>query len=182
MSAAQLRAVAQTVTAQRQSIAAMQAQLEAFDQQLAVFERILDPLVEWSATWARLEEAVGDFVRRDGADGTAPGRLRAPAPSGRRPGRRRSSCGRRRRIPVTEPIRVCACRSPWISGMRSSWMRRRVSGHGVDRGVVEHPPDPLEAGLERPHRLLELLDQVLEPLGDPLRRLDRLPGHGGGLR
>jgi hypothetical protein len=63
MSAAQLRAVAQTVSAQRQSIAAMRAQLDAFDQQLAVFERILDPLVVWSATWARLEEAVGDFVR-----------------------------------------------------------------------------------------------------------------------
>jgi hypothetical protein len=66
MSAAQLRAIAQTVSAQRQSIAAMQAQLTAFDQQMAVFERILDPLVEWSSTWARLEEAVGDFVRRDG--------------------------------------------------------------------------------------------------------------------
>jgi hypothetical protein len=66
MSAAQLRAIAQAVNAQRQSIAAMQGQLEAFDQQMAVFERILDPLVEWSSTWARLEEAVGDFVRRDG--------------------------------------------------------------------------------------------------------------------
>ncbi len=63
MSAAQVGAVAQTVKAQRQSIAAMRAQLDAFDQQLAVFERILDPLVEWSSTWARLEEAVGDFVR-----------------------------------------------------------------------------------------------------------------------
>ena len=72
MSAAQLRAVAQTVRAQRQSIAAMTAQLEAFDQQMAVFERILDPLVEWSSTWARLEEAVGDFVRRDGTDRADP--------------------------------------------------------------------------------------------------------------
>lgn len=68
MSAAQLRAIAQTVTAQRQAIAAMTAQMEAFDQQLEVFERILEPLVEWSATWARLEEAVGDLVRRDGAE------------------------------------------------------------------------------------------------------------------
>src|SRR5215218_6586480 len=72
LSAAQLRAVAQTVGAQRQSIAATQAQLEAFDQQLAVFERLIDPLVEWSATWARLEEAVGDFVRPGTADGGAP--------------------------------------------------------------------------------------------------------------
>jgi hypothetical protein len=74
LSAAQLRAVAQTVAAQRRSIAAMTAQLEAFDQQLVVFERILEPLVEWSSTWARLEEAVGDFVRRDGADGTSSAR------------------------------------------------------------------------------------------------------------
>jgi hypothetical protein len=71
LSAAQLRAVAQTVTAQRQSIAAMRAQLDAFDQQLAVFERLIDPLVEWSGTWARLEEAVGDFVRPHSADGPA---------------------------------------------------------------------------------------------------------------
>ena len=56
------------VRAQRRSIDAMRSQLEAFDQQLAVFERILDPLVEWSSTWARLEEAVGDFVRRDQGD------------------------------------------------------------------------------------------------------------------
>ena len=69
MSAAQLRAVATTVSAQRQSIAAMTSQLEAFDQQLAVIEKVLSPVVEWSATWARLEEAVGDFVRRDASDG-----------------------------------------------------------------------------------------------------------------
>jgi hypothetical protein len=71
MSAAQLGAIARTLAAQRQSIAAMTAQLEAFDQQLAVFEKILDPLVEWSSTWARLEEAVGDMVRRDGTNGSA---------------------------------------------------------------------------------------------------------------
>jgi hypothetical protein len=71
LSAAQLKAVAQTVTAQRQSIAAMRAQLDAFDQQLAVFERLIDPLVEWSGTWARLEEAVGDFVRPNSGDGAA---------------------------------------------------------------------------------------------------------------
>jgi hypothetical protein len=65
LSAAQLRAVAQAVRAQREQMKAMREQLEAFDQQLAVFERILEPLVEWSSTWARLEEAVSDFVRRD---------------------------------------------------------------------------------------------------------------------
>ena len=65
LSAAQLRSIATTVSAQRRQIAALTEQLQAFDQQLAVFERILDPLVEWSATWARLEEAVSDLVRRD---------------------------------------------------------------------------------------------------------------------
>lgn len=63
LSAAQVGAIAQTVRAQRESISAIRAQLDAFDQQLAVFERILDPLVEWSATWAQLEKAIGDFVR-----------------------------------------------------------------------------------------------------------------------
>ena len=68
MSAAQLKAIAQTVHAQRQSITAIRAQLDAFDEQLSVFERILGPLVEWSSTWARLEEAVGDLVRRDNSE------------------------------------------------------------------------------------------------------------------
>lgn len=63
MSAAQVGAVAQMVKAQRDSIAAMRSQLDAFDQQLAVLDKVLDPLVEWSSSWARLEEAVGDFVR-----------------------------------------------------------------------------------------------------------------------
>jgi hypothetical protein len=63
LSAAQVSAIARTVRAQRESISAIRAQLDAFDQQLAVFERILDPLVEWSSTWAQLEKAVGDFVR-----------------------------------------------------------------------------------------------------------------------
>lgn len=70
LSAAQLSAVAKTVRAQRDSITAMKAQLDAFDQQMAVFERLLDPLVDWSSSWARLEQAVGDFVRRDGNDRT----------------------------------------------------------------------------------------------------------------
>ncbi|SDE58567.1 hypothetical protein SAMN05660485_01186 [Blastococcus fimeti] len=78
MSAAQLRAVAEMVKAQRASIAGMRAQLDAFDQQLAVFERILEPLVEWSGTWARLEEAVGDLVRRDGPTPEEPGPDPAP--------------------------------------------------------------------------------------------------------
>ena len=65
MSAAQLKAIADSVRAQRVSLQAMTAQFQAFDEQLAVFERILEPLVEWSATWARLEEGVSSLVRRD---------------------------------------------------------------------------------------------------------------------
>ena len=72
MSAGQVSAIAQTVRAQRESISAIRAQLEAFDQQLGVFERILDPLVEWSATWAQLEKAVGDFVRPGTEGGRTP--------------------------------------------------------------------------------------------------------------
>lgn len=71
MSAAQLRAIAQSVNAQRQQIAAMAAQLQAFDEQLAVFERILGPLVEWSSTWARLEQAVGSLGRGQGTGTSA---------------------------------------------------------------------------------------------------------------
>jgi hypothetical protein len=69
MSAAQLQAIDKAVRGQRQQIQAMTAQLQAFDEQLAVFERILDPIVEWSSTWARLEESVADLVRRQPADG-----------------------------------------------------------------------------------------------------------------
>ena len=65
MSAAQLQAVAQAVKAQRASLGSLRSQIDAFDHQLAVFERLLDPLVEWSATWARLEEGVAGLVRRE---------------------------------------------------------------------------------------------------------------------
>ena len=74
LSAAQLRAIDRAVRGQRQQIAAMTAQLQAFDEQLAVFERILEPLVEWSATWARLEESVADLVRRPGDPDDGPAR------------------------------------------------------------------------------------------------------------
>ncbi len=72
MSAAQVRSIAASVTAQRQLIAGLVAQLQAFDEQLAVFERILEPLVEWSSTWARLEESFADIVRRSPADREPP--------------------------------------------------------------------------------------------------------------
>ena len=72
MSAAQVRSIAASVTAQRQLIGGLVAQLQAFDEQLAVFERILEPLVEWSSTWARLEESFADIVRRSPTDREPP--------------------------------------------------------------------------------------------------------------
>jgi hypothetical protein len=58
MSAAQLGAIRSALQAQRDAVHAMQSQLTAFDEQLQVLQRLLVPLAEWSATWARLEERV----------------------------------------------------------------------------------------------------------------------------
>ncbi|MEJ2885976.1 hypothetical protein [Actinomycetospora aeridis] len=58
MSAAQLGAMRTAIRAQRDAVAAMQSQLAAFDEQLQVLQRLLVPLAEWSATWARLESQV----------------------------------------------------------------------------------------------------------------------------
>jgi hypothetical protein len=56
LSAAQVKTITTSVAAQRRSIEALTAQLAAFDEQLVVLERILEPLVEWSKTWADIEE------------------------------------------------------------------------------------------------------------------------------
>jgi hypothetical protein len=68
MSAAQLGAMRTAIQAQRDAVAAMQSQLTAFDEQLQVLQRLLVPLAEWSATWARLESRVipgGEPVEED---------------------------------------------------------------------------------------------------------------------
>jgi hypothetical protein len=67
MSAAQLGAIRSALQAQRDAVGAMQSQLVAFDEQLQVLQRLLVPLAEWSATWARLEERV---VPRATAEGS----------------------------------------------------------------------------------------------------------------
>ncbi|RBY90764.1 hypothetical protein [Blastococcus sp. TF02A-26] len=82
MSAAQLRAIDGAVRGQRRQIQGMVAQLQAFDEQLAVFERLLEPLVEWSGTWARLEESVSEFVRGPGSGDPA---KRTPPDAGSAP-------------------------------------------------------------------------------------------------
>jgi hypothetical protein len=69
MSAAQLGAMRTAIQAQRDAVAAMQSQLHAFDEQLQVLQRLLVPLAEWSATWARLESrVVPGSTRADEAD------------------------------------------------------------------------------------------------------------------
>ncbi|GAA4933827.1 hypothetical protein EV188_102638 [Actinomycetospora succinea] len=69
MSAAQLGAMRTAIQAQRDAVAAMQSQLAAFDEQLQVLQRLLVPLAEWSATWARLESQVVPGSRSSSSDG-----------------------------------------------------------------------------------------------------------------
>jgi hypothetical protein len=63
LTAAQLKSIATSVTAQRRSIGALKIQLEAFDEQLAVLERILGPLAEWSGRWAQIEDRLMNLGR-----------------------------------------------------------------------------------------------------------------------
>lgn len=58
LSAAQIRAVDRSVSAQRMQIAAVIEQLTAVDEQLSVLHNLLRPLVEWGETWANLEKSV----------------------------------------------------------------------------------------------------------------------------
>lgn len=67
MSAAQLGAIRSALQAQRDAVGAMQSQLTAFDEQLQVLQRLLVPLAEWSATWARLEERVVPRATEEGS-------------------------------------------------------------------------------------------------------------------
>jgi hypothetical protein len=62
LSAAQIQAIAKGISAQRTQIAAVTEQLEALDSQLAVLQSLLEPLVEWTSTWADLEKAVGGLL------------------------------------------------------------------------------------------------------------------------
>ena len=71
LSAAQLNGLTTNIAAQRQSIQTLKTDLTVFDQQLAILQRILDPLTEWSRTWADLEGRLTG--RRQAADGPADG-------------------------------------------------------------------------------------------------------------
>ena len=71
LTAAQIKSIATAVTAQRRSIQALTAQLGAFDEQLAVLEQMLEPLAEWSKTWADLEERLMNLRRGPGGEDQA---------------------------------------------------------------------------------------------------------------
>jgi hypothetical protein len=58
LSAAQIRAIDRSVSAQRMQIAAVIEQLTAVEEQLAVLDSLLRPLVDWSEAWANLEKSV----------------------------------------------------------------------------------------------------------------------------
>jgi hypothetical protein len=63
LSTAHLTAISSSVAAQRRSIEALKAQLSSFDEQLSVLEQILNPLTEWSRTWAEVEERLLNVSR-----------------------------------------------------------------------------------------------------------------------
>jgi hypothetical protein len=54
--------------AQRRSIEALKAQLSSLEEQLAVLEQILGPLMEWSRTWAEMEERLLNISRGPAAE------------------------------------------------------------------------------------------------------------------
>jgi hypothetical protein len=58
LSAAQIRAIDRSVSAQRMQIKAVIEQLTAVDEQLSVLDSLLRPLVEWSQMWEGLEKSV----------------------------------------------------------------------------------------------------------------------------
>ena len=60
MSARQLQAVLDDLSARRAQLQAMEAQLRAFDEQLGALETSLVPLRDWAQAWARVEGAVTD--------------------------------------------------------------------------------------------------------------------------
>jgi len=56
----QLEATVATVKERRQQVRALIDQLSLFDEQLALFEASLQPILEWSRTWVRVQESVFD--------------------------------------------------------------------------------------------------------------------------
>ena len=67
LSTKQLEAIVNEIRTRREQVQALRAQLQLFDEQLAVLEASLLPLLEWSRTWAGMEQAMLDFWRLPGS-------------------------------------------------------------------------------------------------------------------
>jgi hypothetical protein len=61
MSARQLQAVVDDITARRSQTQALITNLTTFDEQLGTLETSLRPLLQWLRTWSEMESAVTDF-------------------------------------------------------------------------------------------------------------------------
>jgi hypothetical protein len=68
-----LDATLRDVRARREQVRALAQQLATFDEQLAALEQTLQPLVEWSGTWARMEQTFLDAFPPRGSADDAPG-------------------------------------------------------------------------------------------------------------
>ena len=53
-------------TARRTQVQTLRDQLTTFDEQLGMLEASLQPVVEWTRTWAALEKSVSEFWRSPG--------------------------------------------------------------------------------------------------------------------
>ena len=168
--------------AQRQSITAIRAQLDAFDEQLGVFERILGrsssgapPGRGWrrpSATWcAATRPRAGPRAARprpDAAQAWVSLGLVAVVVAGaaaQQPGDRTDA-----RLGLPER---------GDRGMRSSWMRRRVSGTVSTAGSSSTRPTRSRPGL-RARTGSSAPRPGPRGVGDALRRLDGLAGQRRG--
>jgi hypothetical protein len=76
LSAAQLSAIMRAISAQRVQLKALTEQFGALDEQLAVLESLLRPVAEWSSTWADLESATTNLLRRGSGSGSGEGSAR----------------------------------------------------------------------------------------------------------
>ena len=61
MSARQLQTVLDDIAARRAQVQALRDQLGLFDEQLAALETSLTPVLEWTRTWAGMEQAMTDL-------------------------------------------------------------------------------------------------------------------------
>ena len=69
MTGEQVQKVLDDLTTRRAQVQALRDSLTTFDEQLALLESNLQPVVEWTRTWAALEKSVSEFWRSPGSSG-----------------------------------------------------------------------------------------------------------------